>query len=135
MTPSASGSPLATPCWNGLTGAVAGPVEHALEQRERLAGIERGSEVPEIEFGGGSIPLLAVGADLPLAGRSGRGLTLTDAGRFVFHYADDIFTTGIELAQQVRNETTALPASLGVGVVSSIPKLIAHRILRPALRR
>lgn len=65
--------------------------------------------------------------------RSGRGLTLTDAGRLVFHYADDIFTTGIELAQQVRNETAALPASLGVGVVSSIPKLIAHRILRPAL--
>ena len=65
--------------------------------------------------------------------RRGRGLVLTDAGRVVMGYADEIFSVGAELANLVRGNQSSGPRTLTVGIVSSMPKLIAERIIAPAL--
>jgi len=66
--------------------------------------------------------------------RSGRGLVLTDAGQLVFRYAEEIFTTGSEMLDALRGRPTGRPARLLVGIADVLPKLIAHRLLEPALR-
>lgn len=81
----------------------------------------------------GQIKVLEKSIGAPLLKRAGRGLTLTDTGRMVFQYADEIFVTGIELAQRARGQTSGRAAEFHVGIVSSVPKLVAYRILEPAL--
>jgi len=70
----------------------------------------------------------------PLFAKSGRGLTLTETGRAVFRYADDIFALGRELMDVVSGRPVGQPVRLRVGVVDALPKLIAHMLLEPALR-
>lgn len=69
----------------------------------------------------------------PLFAKSGRGLAMTETGQLVRQYADEIFYLGAELSERVRTKQPLMPSSLNVGVVNSVPKLIAQRILRPAL--
>ena len=64
--------------------------------------------------------------------RSGRSLVLTDVGRTVYSYADDIFSLGNELMDTLVGRPTGRPLRLNVGVVDVLPKLIAYRILEPA---
>jgi LysR family transcriptional activator of nhaA len=66
--------------------------------------------------------------------RSGRNLVLTDIGRVVFRYADDIFTTGRELMDTLKDRPTGRPVRLQVGVADEVTKIIAYRLLEPALR-
>ena len=66
--------------------------------------------------------------------RSGRNLVLTEMGRVVFSYAEDIFSLGRELMDTVRNRPTGRPMRLDIGVVDVLPKLIAQRLIAPALR-
>ena len=54
-------------------------------------------------------------------------------GKVVFEYADEIFAVGAELASVVRGNHASGPKSLAVGIVNSMPKLIAERIIAPAL--
>ncbi|MCA9601375.1 MAG: LysR family transcriptional regulator [Polyangiales bacterium] len=65
--------------------------------------------------------------------RSGRRLVLTDIGRLVHRYAEDIFALGREMTETVRSAHTGRPARLRVGVANSIPKLVTHFLLRPVL--
>jgi len=67
-----------------------------------------------------------------LLARSGRTLVLTDIGRTVYRYADQIFALGRELQQAVKGRV-AQPSRLGVGVAMVVPKLVAYQILEPAL--
>ena len=69
----------------------------------------------------------------PLFAKVGRGLALTETGQVVRQYADEIFYLGAELSERVRTKQPLIPSSLNVGIVNSVPKLIAQRILRPAL--
>jgi LysR family transcriptional activator of nhaA len=71
----------------------------------------------------------------PLLERRGRGLVLTDVGRTVLRYADDIFRTGRELQQALRGVPTRDRVPFAVGVVDAIPKLVAERMLQPAVDR
>jgi LysR family transcriptional activator of nhaA len=64
--------------------------------------------------------------------RSGRSIALTEAGRVVQRYAEDIFGLGAELLQTLKGRPTGRPARLRVGIANVIPKLIAHRLLEPA---
>jgi LysR family transcriptional activator of nhaA len=64
--------------------------------------------------------------------RAGRNLALTDVGRVVFRYAEDIFSLGRELMDTVRDRPTGHPLRLTVGVVDVLPKLVAYRLLKPA---
>ena len=66
--------------------------------------------------------------------RSGRNLVLTDIGRVVFRYADDIFSTGRELMDTLKDRPTGRPVRLQVGVADEVTKIIAYRLLEPALR-
>ena len=66
--------------------------------------------------------------------RSGRNLVLTDIGRVVFRYADDIFSTGRELMDTLKDRPTGRPVRLQVGVADEVTKIIAYRLLEPAMR-
>jgi len=65
--------------------------------------------------------------------RRGRGLVLTDTGRLVLGYADEIFALGRELQTAVQQGPTDRPLRLNVGVVDALPKLVARELLKPAL--
>lgn len=65
--------------------------------------------------------------------RVGRNLELTDLGRVVFRYADQIFNLGLELLDTVRGRSVSGPLRFEVGIVDILPKMMARRILEPAL--
>lgn len=81
----------------------------------------------------GQLKLLDAAVGQPLFNRVGRRLVLSDMGQLVFEYADEIFSVGAELANVVRGNQTIGPTTLDVGIVNSMPKLIAERIVAPAL--
>jgi LysR family transcriptional regulator, transcriptional activator of nhaA len=63
--------------------------------------------------------------------REGRGNKLTDAGRVVFGYANEIFTLGRELMNAVKQRPGARELRFYVGVADSFPKLVTNDILQP----
>lgn len=63
----------------------------------------------------------------------GRRLVLTEMGRIVFRYADEIFSLGREMLDTVKDRPTGKAIRLEVGVVNVVPKLIVRRLLEPAL--
>lgn len=64
--------------------------------------------------------------------RKGRTLVLTDVGRVVHRYADDIFGLGRELLETLRGRPAGRALQLTVGVANAVPKLVVYRLLRPA---
>jgi LysR family transcriptional activator of nhaA len=66
--------------------------------------------------------------------RSGRNLVLTDMGRLVYRYADDIFGLGRELMDTLKDRPTGRPMRFQVGVADEVTKIIAYRLLEPAMR-
>ena len=66
--------------------------------------------------------------------RVGRNLVLTDVGRVVYRYADEIFGLGRELLDTVKGRGSGRPLELTIGIADQVPKLIAHRLLEPARR-
>lgn len=73
----------------------------------------------------------ALGAKLLV--RSGRTVVLTDIGRTVYRYADEILSLDRELLD-VANGQPARLGRLAVGVTMVVPKLVAYQMLEPALR-
>ena len=65
--------------------------------------------------------------------RHGRTLALTEVGRVVYRYADEIFTAGRELQETLKGRPSGGALQLSVGVANAVPKLIAYRLLRPAI--
>lgn len=68
-----------------------------------------------------------------LLARSGRRLVLTEMGRTVFSYAEDIFSLGRELLDVVKNRPIGRPLRLAVGIVDVMPKVVVQTLLEPAL--
>jgi LysR family transcriptional activator of nhaA len=66
--------------------------------------------------------------------RAGRKLVLTELGRMVFRYAEEIFSLGRELVDTVEGRAGGQPLRLDVGVADEVPKLVVRRLLEPALR-
>ena len=65
--------------------------------------------------------------------RQGRRLVLTEVGRLVYRYADEIFGIGRELLETLKGRPSAgRPLLLTVGVANAVPKLVVHRLLQPA---
>lgn len=79
------------------------------------------------------LKLLEGQLDAKLLTRSGRRLVLTEMGRTVFSYAEDIFTLGRELMDVVKNRPIGRPLRLDVGVVDVMPKVVVQTLLEPAL--
>lgn len=71
--------------------------------------------------------------DEKLFRRHGRRLVPTETGRIVYQYADEIFALGRELVDTVKDRPTGRPLRVNVGVADVLPKLVAHRLLAPAL--
>lgn len=69
-----------------------------------------------------------------LFARVGRNLALTEMGHMVFRYADEIFTIGRELMDTVQGRPTDRPLRVMVGITDVVPKLVAYRLLEPAMR-
>ena len=66
--------------------------------------------------------------------RAGRGLVLTELGQVVFRYAEEIFSLGKEMAEVVQGRQLGHPLRLVVGITEVLPKLVAYRLLEPALQ-
>jgi len=81
----------------------------------------------------GQLRLLEETLGEKLFARSGRGLKLTEVGQVVYRYADEIFGLGRELQDVLKGRPHGRPIKLTVGISDMVPKLIAYRILQPAL--
>jgi LysR family transcriptional activator of nhaA len=66
--------------------------------------------------------------------RSGRRLVLTDMGRIAMRYADEIFSLGREFTNTMKDRPTGRPLHFSVGITDVLPKLVAYKLLEPALR-
>lgn len=82
----------------------------------------------------GQLRTLETAAGTKLFARTGRRLVLTDTGQLAFDYADDIFRIGAEMKEALEGRTGGRPLPFTVGVVDVVPKIIAYRLLEPALR-
>ncbi len=82
----------------------------------------------------GQLSLLEAYLGTALFARIGRNLELTEDGRLVLSYADEIFSLGGELEEAINRLPDGRPQLFRVGVVDVLPKSIAHRILAPALQ-
>ena len=63
--------------------------------------------------------------------RAGRHLVLTDTGREVLSYAEEIFSLGQDLVSTIKQRPTRRPMRLHLGVADALPKLVAYRIIEP----
>ena len=82
----------------------------------------------------GQISALEQAMDTQLFTKSGRNLVLSDAGRLVYDYAEEIFLLGMELEDVLQNRAQGRPIQFSVGIADVVPKLIAYRLLEPALQ-
>lgn len=82
----------------------------------------------------GQIRMLEASLGEKLFQRQGRNLALTEMGRVVYRYAEDIFTLGRELQDTLKGRPTGKPVRLVVGIADVIPKMVAHRLLVPVYK-
>lgn len=69
----------------------------------------------------------------PLFHRRGRHLELTETGETVRTYANDIFATGRELLDVLRDRPTGRPQRFRIGIADVMAKIVAFQLLLPAL--
>lgn len=65
--------------------------------------------------------------------RHGRSLVLTDTGRMVYQYAEEIFGVGREMLAAVKMGQPGRALPFTVGVSNAVPKLVACRLLGPLM--
>ena len=66
--------------------------------------------------------------------RAGRGLELTETGRRILDHAEKIFSLGDGILDIVRDEATHKALPLTIGIADSVAKMLAYRLVEPALR-
>lgn len=82
----------------------------------------------------GQIKLLEERIGTVLFSRQGRSLELTEAGKLALEYADEMFTLGAELDRVLREYPHGRAIEFRVGVSDALPKSLAYRLLRPAIK-
>lgn len=102
----------------------------------REGGVARASERLHLtpQTISGQLSLLEEYLGVALFTRIGRNLELTETGRLVLSYADEIFSLGDELREVIHQLPDGRPQLFRVGVVDVVSKSITHRILKPALQ-
>lgn len=102
----------------------------------REGGVARASERLHLtpQTISGQLSLLEEYVGVDLFTRVGRNLELTETGRLVLSYADEIFSLGGELEEAIHQLPDGRPQLFRVGVLDVLPKSITHRILQPALQ-
>lgn len=68
-----------------------------------------------------------------LFAKNGRSLVLTESGRVVFRYADEIFGLGREMLDTLRDRPVGKPLRITIGIADVVPKLVAERVIAPVL--
>lgn len=66
--------------------------------------------------------------------RHGRDLRLTDTGKMVFDYAEEIFSTGQELMERLKGTQSGHSLVFTVGIPDFLPKQVAFRLIEPVFR-
>jgi LysR family transcriptional regulator, transcriptional activator of nhaA len=64
--------------------------------------------------------------------KRGRKLVLTERGRIVYRYADEIFGLGREMLDALEDRPTGRSLRVTVGIADVVPKLVAERVLSHA---
>jgi LysR family transcriptional activator of nhaA len=82
----------------------------------------------------GQLAELAESLGTELFRRAGRGLEVTESGRRILSYADEIFALGDELVEVARDQAAKKTIPFRIGIADSVPKTIAYRVIEPALR-
>ncbi|WP_404364345.1 LysR family transcriptional regulator [Marinobacter sp.] len=97
--------------------------------------IARASEVLDLapQTLSGQLATLEQSVGGSLFRRERRALVLTDLGQLVLGYASEIFALTGELSDVLKLAPSDRPLALAAGVSASIHKLIAYRLLQPAL--
>ena len=65
--------------------------------------------------------------------KSGRNLVLTDTGRLVLSYANEIFQLAGQLQDVLEGRPIDKGLVLNVGISNIVPKLLAYRVLEPVM--
>lgn len=101
----------------------------------REGSVQKASEVLHVTPASVSVQVKQLERSLgvKLFQKSGRGLALTEMGEEVADYASEIFSTGRELMERVKGSPAGKPQVLRVGIRDVMPKLVAFRLLQPAL--
>jgi LysR family transcriptional activator of nhaA len=81
----------------------------------------------------GQLSLLEAHMGCELLKKSGRKLVLTESGRIVLKYADEIFGLSRELSSVMRGSSKCNQSDFMVGAASFLPKTIVCKIIEPAL--
>lgn len=69
-----------------------------------------------------------------LFNRKSRGLHLTEAGKVVLDYANQIFSLGNELMEVVKDETFSKRAHIHIGALDGVPKSLIQSVIHSAQR-
>ena len=65
--------------------------------------------------------------------KAGRGLVLTDMGRRIYSYADEIFAIGSELLEVAHHQPVKKSTPFRIGISDSVAKSVAYKIIEPVL--
>lgn len=82
----------------------------------------------------GQLAELEESLNVKLFHKVGRGLELSEMGRKIFSYADEIFTLGNELLRLTQNKDAVQSQPLHIGIADSVVKSIAYRVIEPILK-
>ena len=63
--------------------------------------------------------------------RSGQGLALTESGRQVFSFAEEIFSLGEDLMNTMKQRPTKRPLRVNIGIADSLPKRMSFELIKP----
>ena len=66
--------------------------------------------------------------------RSGRNRELTDTGRRLLSYAEEIFAISDDLLEAMRDQNTLKNVPFRIGVADSVSKSVAYKLVEPALK-
>lgn len=72
--------------------------------------------------------------DEQLFDRTGRGLKITEQGSLVMDCAAEIFSLGTEMVRSLHGLGSTRSLRLNIGITDSLPKLVAWRLIRPAMK-
>lgn len=81
----------------------------------------------------GQLRVLEENIGAKLFEKSGRNLVLSDTGRLVFSYADEMFSLAGELKDLLEGRPIDPGLVLKVGIAMVVPKLLAYRVLEPVM--
>ena len=102
----------------------------------KLGSIARASEQLHLtpQSISGQLGELEASLGVQLFQRVGRGLELTETGYRIFAHAENIFMLGNELVELTQAKAGKRVFSFRVGISDSVPKMLAYRVVEPALR-